>query len=126
MMRPWLIFLGLGGLVTLLTACMTPTITEDVLHATYLCPGDKTILVEYFDEGNLAKMTLTKMTPAKMNNNRGTDKEIKITLLNAPSASGAYYRNDAGYSIHSKDNYAMIETPIDGEMTCQLVEMGNN
>lgn len=126
MMRTWFIVLGLGLLTTLLTACTTPTVTGNILHATYLCPGDKTILVEYFDEGNLAKMTLTKMTLAKMNNNRGTDKEIKVTMLNAPSASGAYYRNDEGYSIHSKENFAMIETPIDGEMTCQLVEMGNN
>lgn len=87
----------------LIAGCAT---TAGEQRVDYVCPLDTNFTVVYSADGEHAALQ---------------DQSGRISHLTiAPAASGAYYKNDDGVSIHTKDDYAIVEFVKDRPISCTV------
>ncbi len=90
----------MAGALILAAGCAATTVNDGrnekgELKVDYVCPLDTTVTVVFNRDGDEAKLY---------------DQADRIfTLYNAPAASGAYYKNDEGVSLHTKGDDAIVE-----------------
>lgn len=88
----------------ILAACATQNGGEQKVD--YVCPLDTNFTVVYSADGETA--TLYDQA----------DRVTKLTI--APAASGAYYKNEEGVSIHVKNDDAVVEFVKDRPINCTV------
>ena len=95
-MRKLILFLSIvGSLVLMSCSSIYQNNRKYVKIVNYVCPMDTTFTVKFYND--LTKVDLE------------TAADEVFTLTNKPLASGVYYSNENGVSLHSKGEEAIIE-----------------
>lgn len=89
-----------------LAGCATTNTQDDTMRVSYNCPMDTNITVEYLYDGEIARMQ--------------DDSGRIVTMIITPAASGAYYTNHDGFSIHTKADYAVVEFVKGNPISCEI------
>ena len=106
-MRKLILFLSIiGSLVLMSCSSIYQNNSKYVKVVNYVCPMDTTFTVKFYND--LTKVDLE------------TAADEVFTLTNKPLASGVYYSNENGVSLHSKGEEAIIEIVKNKPIQCTV------